>query len=211
MTKLDFLCDITVPLVRTALKRYYTINYEGEFPKNGPCLIFSKHVGDMDQFFVGLMLQKQGRLANYLMREFPFPLNYVLRLYGGILVVRAKDIAKGKYGQEEADEINYRAARYAISRLKLGEPVLSFPEGTRAPNTLRLPLRLGIAEKILYAQEKGAFNGKLPMSAVGIECKNNGARSNVWVRAGEPFYASKTSELEEHLHKELPKLSNIQP
>src|SRR5574342_790208 len=130
MTRLDFLCDITEPLVQKALALEYTVHYEGTLPP-GPAIIFAKHQHDFDQFFIGTMLRRQQQAyATYPMREFKFPLNYLFRPYGGQLVVRSQDVACGKYTKEEADAINDRTTAYVLSRLRLGEHVVIFPEGT---------------------------------------------------------------------------------
>ncbi len=209
MTRLDFLCHIAEPIVKKILERKYKIHYEGKFPE-GPSCIYSKHIGDMDQFFIATMLYEQRKLATYIMRDFGIR-NYLLRPIGGIMVVRSKDLGKNGHTIQEAHEKNEKAVKYSISRLKLGEPVVSFPEGTRSPGRLRTPFKLWIAERLLQAQENGAFEVPIQQVPVGLEIKNDNGYKHVWVRAGEPFYVHSKSELEEKLQKEIPKLSNIQP
>ncbi|MEM3153984.1 MAG: 1-acyl-sn-glycerol-3-phosphate acyltransferase [Candidatus Woesearchaeota archaeon] len=209
MTRLDFLCHLAQPLVKAYLEKKYSVHYKGKFPE-GPCLIYSKHIGNMDQFFIGVMLYSQKKLATYIMRDFGI-LNYALRPIGGIMVVRSKDFAKTGYSRMEANQQNKRAADYALSRLKLKEPVVSFPEGTRSPGKIRTPFKLWVAEQILCAQENGAFEKPIPNVSVGLEIKELHGKTHVWVRAGEPFHARCKSELENKLLEEMPKLSNIQP
>lgn len=201
---------MAVPFVRKVLESRYEIHYEGKFPEKGPCLIFSKHLGDMDQFFIGMMLYEQHRLATYIMRDFGF-INYFLRPMGGIMVVRSKELAKGNYTRAEAYEKNKRAADYSISRLKLEEPVVNFPEATRSPGKLRTPFKLWVAERILQAQENGEFGCQIQNVSVGLECQVSNGYTHIWVRVGEPFYVRSKNELEEKLQKEIPRLSNIQP
>jgi len=200
-----------VPAVTTALETAYKVHYEGTLPRKGPYLLFAKHQGELDHFFIGMMIHKQtGRFANYMMRKFPFPLYCFLKTHGGILVVRSKDVKDGQYTEQERQEINDKAATYALSRLKLGEPLVNFPEGTRAYKQLHTPFKMWIAEKIIQAQENGDLSSRIPIVPLGIEYEDaNKLRSHVWVRAGEPFYTNNTSELETHLQKEISRLSGL--
>lgn len=205
MTKLEFICDIAASIVDKTLDAAYKVHYEGTLPE-GPSLIFAKHQGELDQFLIGVMLRRQNRRpANYIMRKFKFPMNYLLQIGGGILVVRSKEIRHGQYNGQEQKEINDRAAKYAISKLKLGEQLVMFPEGKRAYKKLHTPFKMWIPEQILQACGK-----ELPCVPLGIEYEDaHKLHSNIWVRAGEPFYTNNTSELEKHLQKEIAQLSGL--
>ncbi len=207
MTKLEFICDIAASIAAKALDAAYKVHYEGSLPK-GPSLIFAKHQGNLDQFLIGAMLHRQNRRpANYIMRKFGFPTHYLLQMGGGILVARSKDIRAGHYTGQQQKEVNCHAAKYAISRLKLGETLAMFPEATRAYKRLQTPLKLWMPEQILKVYSNGII-----CSALGIEVEDERKLgSHIWVRAGEPFYAKNTTELEQRLLIEIPRLSGLQP
>jgi len=205
MTRLEFICDIAASIAAKALDAAYKVHYEGKLPK-GPSFIFAKHQGRLDQFLIGAMLHRQNRRpANYIMRKFKFPMHYLLQIGGGILVVRSIDVRRRHYSGQQEKEINNRAAKYAISRLELGETLAMFPEGTRAYKKLHTPFKMWIPEQILQAYGK-----ELPCTPLGIEYEDERKRgSHIWVRAGEPFYVKNTTELEQRLLIEIPKLSGL--
>ena len=214
MTRLEFLCRITAPAVELYYKMKYKVHYEGPLPQKGPCLLFAKHQTRDDQFLIGLFISHATRRhASYLMRKFVFPLNHVLQLYGGINVAREREREQGFYGAEEAKEKNRNAELEAIRVLKRGEPLVNFPEGTRLYKKMNTKFKLGIVRKILNIQKEIAqpYNlPGLPCSILGIEYEDASKKnSNVWLRAGEPFYVKNTTELEQRLLIEIPKLSGL--
>ena len=187
----------SVNIVNCFFQTFYNVRYKGKIPTRGPFVLNPQHKKMADLPLEGLLMFRYGRAGNYIMREFPWPFNLFFEAYGGIPVVRGQDRRNGKYTMEEARMRNSNAAERAIHVLQRGEPLVVHPEGTRHKGIGKINLHpKSILSQIVNAQEE---IGDVPFIAVKIEYSGR----NIWVRASEPLYTTKTSELEEHLKREL--------
>jgi len=188
-------------LVNIYFNTRYKVHHEGSLPK-GPFVLLPKHQKMIDILLEGnLVYRTTGKQPYYIMRGFPFPLNEILHLYGGILVARPKDLKKGKITKEQAQAINEATTEKAISQLKKGETIVIHPEGTRH-NKQMGQIRIkpnSLLEKIIRAQLG------VPFVPLGIEY----AGRDIWLRTGSPYHTTDANALEAHLTQEIPKLSNI--
>lgn len=185
----------------------YTLHFEGTLPRNEPYVLLPKHQKLIDIPIEGHFIRRRtGRLANYVMRGFPFPLGVLFNALGGIEVARPKDYRKRKITEEEFRQLNQRATERVLNCLENGEPVVLHPEGTRKYKEMgNISIRQGsILARILDEQK---YRAKMPFIPMGIEYSGR----HIQVRAGQPIYTNNPCELEERLKKELPRLSNIQP
>ena len=196
MNRIDWFYKLGEALTSTYLSINYTVRYEGMLPKNGPYVMLPNHQKLLDIPSEGHFIRRQtGRLAYFVMRGFPFPFNAGLEALGGIKVSRPKDIRKGKISKDEAHEINERATKRVLEYLENGEPVVIHPGGTREHKEIYIH-KASLLGKIVDAQKE---IGQVPFIAVKIKYAGN----NIRMTAGKPFYTNETSELEEHLRKEL--------
>jgi 1-acyl-sn-glycerol-3-phosphate acyltransferase len=201
----NFTWEIGIPLVNFYVTRKYQVHYEGRLPAKGPYVLLPKHQHLLDIILEGILVYSAGRPANYLMRPFIEPFNTLLKLYGGINVMRERD----SVSSDEKNFKNRRAAALGIKCLKEGKPLVIHQEGTRKYKAMR-PIRIGSQsplEKILEANIPG--NRFIPLGIEYEDVKKKG--SHIWVRPGEPICTTDRQVLKDYLEKELPRLSNIQP
>jgi 1-acyl-sn-glycerol-3-phosphate acyltransferase len=207
MDRIDTLYKIGEGFVSTYLRFNYTLHFEGTLPRNEPYVLLPKHQKFIDIPIEGHFIRRRtGRLANYVMRGFPFPLGALFRALGGIEVARPKDYRRGKITEEEFRQLKQRATERVLDCLEHGEPVVIHPEGTRKYKEMgNITIRQSsILARILEEQK---YRAKIPVIPMGIEYKGRHVR----VRAGHPIHTDNPSELEEKLKTELSRLSNIQP
>jgi len=191
------------PTLEAFLDIFYEVRYKGTLPE-GPCVILPKHQRFLDIPVDGCFAYRKRGPAHFIMREFPFPLHQILKMCGTIHVVRGEDHARGKYTKEAAQKINENAINTAIDLLGKGEVVINYVEGKRTFKKMR-PIHIrpkSTLYGIINAQKE---IGKVAFVAMGNEYNGR----NITVRAGNPFYTTSSSELENYLSKELPKLSRI--
>lgn len=138
-------------LVRLIFSTYfrgevYNTNY---VPERGPVIIASNHVGYIDPFCVGAAVQRR---ICYLCREsaFRWPIiGYLLKRWNAVPVDR-----EGK---------NPRGLKAVLDRLKDGEAVMLFPEGTRTHDGNLQKAKPGIG--LLVAQSRAPV---LPVRIFGM-------------------------------------------
>jgi 1-acyl-sn-glycerol-3-phosphate acyltransferase len=194
---------IGVPLLDFYVTRKYQVHYEGRLPRKGPYVLLPKHQSLLDIPLEGMFVYQTERTCNFIMRPFIEPFNTLLKLCGGINVVRERD----SLSTYEKDYKNRRAAAMGIKWLKEGQPLVIHQEGTRKYKAMR-PIRIKTdspLEKILEAQIPG--NRFIPLGIEYEDVKKEG--SHIWVRAGEPIYTSNKQVLREYLETEIPRLSGI--
>lgn len=202
MDRVNWLCKIG----RVAIKAYYglryNISYEGKLPQP-PLVILPKHQSMHDLPLEAIYIyERSGKLANFIMR--PLPCNFFFEALGGITIARAKEIRKGTYDKEEGKNLNQRATEQAIGTMKLGEPLVIHPEGTRSSGSMG-NIRIkqdSVLDTILKEQRNYQAIAFVPL---GIEY----VKKDIHIRAGEPFFTDDSRALEERLAKELPKLSGL--
>lgn len=179
----------------------YNLHFEGELP-NPPFVLLPKHQKHQDIILEGLFIHDRFKVPAYWIMR-PLPLRFLLEMYGGIVIARAKEIKKGKYDKEKGKEINQKAMQKVGDVLKKNEIVVIHPEGTRSPNKMR-PIKIAkdsVIDTIIQKQ-----NGKLlPFVPLGIQYEGK----NIYLRSGEPIFTKETGELENKISKELQILSNI--
>jgi 1-acyl-sn-glycerol-3-phosphate acyltransferase len=108
-------------------------------PATGPVLILSNHQSHLDPGIIGGALR---RPCNYLARETLFhfgPFGWLIRSLDAV------PLDRGGLGLSGIKEV--------LRRLKAGEIVLIFPEGTRTPNGELLPMKPGF---LALARRAGA-------------------------------------------------------
>ncbi|MBW2969952.1 1-acyl-sn-glycerol-3-phosphate acyltransferase [Candidatus Woesearchaeota archaeon] len=204
MERINWLYRAGEIFVNFYFKARYQLSLKGTIPK-GPCVLLPKHQQMLDIPLEGHIIYRQTRQpATYVMRGFPFPFNKLFEALGGIQIARPKDIKKGKITREKARRINQAAEQKLINRLKQGDPVIIHPEGTRKYQSMN-PININPKSMLSKIVEAQSYLGKIPFVPVGIEYDNQRIR----VISANPFYTDNTKTLEEHLRKEIPKLSNI--
>lgn len=112
----------------------------------GGALICSNHQSYLDPVLIGCTFDRK---INYLAREtlFRFPLGPLIRFLDAIPINR--------------DGIGLSGVKETLRRLRRGEPVLVFPEGTRCESGEMGPLQPGICAL--------ARRGRAPILPVGID------------------------------------------
>jgi len=179
----------------------YDLKFEGDLPKP-PFVLLPKHQKYQDIILEGIFIHNRLKAPAYWIMR-PLPLKFLLEMYGGIVIARAKEIKKGKYDKEEGKQINQKAIQKTLDELKKGEIIVIHPEGTRSPNKMR-SIRIAKDSVIDYVikEENGEL---LPFVPLGIQYDGK----NITLRAGQPIFTKETGELEEKISKELAILSNI--
>jgi 1-acyl-sn-glycerol-3-phosphate acyltransferase len=155
---LQFLCRLLV----IVLFRYRS-HGQGHVPSQGGALLLSSHQSFLDPVLIGVPVF---RPLNYLARQTLFgfaPLRWLMLSLSAIPIDRE---GLGMAGLKET-----------LRRLKRGEVVVIFPEGTRTPDGRLQPLKPGFA-----ALARRAGVPLLPAAIVGaFECWPRAAR---WPRRG---------------------------
>ena len=141
--------DATRVLARLVGVVLFRIRCQGRehFPRSGGALICANHQSFFDPVLVGLSCDRH---VNYLARESLFhfcPFGWLIRWYDAIPIQRE---GMGIGGLKES-----------LRRLKRGEMVLIFPEGTRTPNGQVQELQPGFCAL--------ARRAKVPLVPVGID------------------------------------------
>lgn len=182
----------------------YKVHVEGDFPK-GPYVYLPKHQRMLDIMLEGLIQYKKGRLGCFVRRPFFFPFNQIMDAHGSITLLRPKDIRKGKGTVEQAEKLRAETAKEAVEHLRKGEYVVIHPEGKRSPGEMA-PIRMRNNYVLEYIVVEGQKQiGQIPFCPGGFEYR----KKEAVIRIGQPFYTDKPSELEEHLKKEIPRLSGL--
>jgi 1-acyl-sn-glycerol-3-phosphate acyltransferase len=102
----------------------------GRIPRRGGCIIACSHQSFLDPIIVGF---SSSRAVNYLARSSLFKNKFfaaLIRSYGAM--------------ELERDEADVKALRKCVERLRRGEIVLLFPEGTRTRTGEIGPLKPGV-------------------------------------------------------------------
>lgn len=182
-------------------RTFNNLKFEGDLPKP-PFVLLPKHQKHQDIILEGLFIYDRLKTPAYWVMR-PLPFRFLLEMYGGIVIARAKEIKKGKYDKEKGKEINQKAIQKVHDVLKKNEIVVIHPEGTRSPDKMR-PVRIAkdsVIDNIIREQ-----NGQImPFVPLGIQYEGK----NITLRAGQPICIKETCELEEKISKELQILSNI--
>ena len=109
---------------------FYRVRYTGRanIPRTGPVLVVSNHQSHFDPPLIGAGCSRR---MNYLARKtlFHSPLGWLIRLLDAIPIDR--------------DGLGLNGIKEALRRLKRGEMVLIFPEGTRSRDGRVAPFRPG--------------------------------------------------------------------
>jgi 1-acyl-sn-glycerol-3-phosphate acyltransferase len=117
-------------LARLIAVACYRIRYRGRahIPATGSAVVCSNHQSFFDPIFVGTAFNRR---LNYLARKSLFggPLGWLLQFLDSIPIDR--------------EGFNLGAVKETLTRLKRGEMVLMFPEGTRSPDGRMQPLKSG--------------------------------------------------------------------
>jgi 1-acyl-sn-glycerol-3-phosphate acyltransferase len=121
-------------------KLYFRFCYSGReyFPRSGSVLLLSNHQSHLDPVLVGIA---SPRPLYFLARRslFFFPLGWFIRSLGSVPVDR--------------EGASPSSLKTALDILKLGEPLVVFPEGTRSVDGKIGPLKSGFC---LLARRSGA-------------------------------------------------------
>jgi len=99
-------------------------------PKTGPCIIASNHASYLDPPIIGGMLWRR---LNYVARDSLFN-----RPYKKFFLTRCKSIPIRR------EQLDKSVINSILGRIKAGEPVVLFPEGTRSPDGELLPGKPGV-------------------------------------------------------------------
>ncbi len=140
---------LSVHATRLLTTLFFRVRYSGRknFPATGGGLICSNHQSFLDPVLVG---QACERPMNYLARETLFHVpgfKQLIEFYEAIPIDR--------------DGMGLDGIKETLKRLKRGEFVLIFPEGTRSPDGNVLPLKSGICAL--------ARRGRVPLIPVGLD------------------------------------------
>ena len=184
-----FLTWIFCRTMFVALARLRVLNNE-RMPEEGGLLVCSNHQSHFDPVLVGISFNRR---LNYLARKtlFDVPVLKWLIAYLDAIPI-------------ERDGMGIGGIKETLRRLKRGEIVLIFPEGTRCEDGAVAPLRPGF-----YAIAKRSGCPILPVGLAGafeMWPKHNKLPrpGSVAVQVGEPISAAEVRELgEEGLIEEL--------
>ncbi len=116
---------------RLSLMTFWRVRVHGleKFPDGGPLLLLVNHQSNLDPIVVGVV---SPRPVNYLAKQSLFrfpPLGWFLRWNDCIPIQRESNAIGG--------------IKETLKRLKRGEVVLIFPEGSRSPDGTPLPVKQG--------------------------------------------------------------------
>lgn len=148
-------------------------------PRRGPVLIAPNHVSNLDPPATAVMCP---RMLRFMAKEELFHPRFFGRL---ISSVGAFPVRRGEGDTE--------AIRFAVGRLKEGEAVLIFPEGTRGDGEALGPVNPGVS---VFAKRSGA--AVVPVALVGT-CRKwpRGSKVPKWGRVvvefGTPFTYAQTA------------------
>jgi len=196
----DFIWGCSVPIVEHFLNKRYCIHFEGTLPRRGPYVLLPKHQSMLDPVLEGLLIRQTGRTANFLMRPFIEPLDFIFKFYGGISVIRAKD----GYPEDEKAYVNKSAGQIAVHRFEEGEPVVIYQEKTRKYK------KMDAINIVQNSPLDRLLKTGGPFYAVGNEYEDiNKKGSNIWVRVGPPLYTTDKHVLKAYLEEKLSTLSRI--
>ncbi len=175
--------NITQWVVRGVGWLLFGLRFEGneQVPTTGGALVCSNHQSFLDPVLVGAITQRR---INYLARQNLFDSRWfggLIRWYDAIPVQR--------------DGMSIGGLKETLRRLKRGELVLVFPEGTRTSNGEVAPLRAGFC--VL------ARRAAVPLVSVGIEGAFHAWPRNqklprptrICVKIGMPITAEQVREL----------------
>jgi 1-acyl-sn-glycerol-3-phosphate acyltransferase len=162
------------------ISRYYIVGGEN-IPRSGGVLITANHLSQWDLVMIHIVLHRR---AYYMSKTeyFETPvLGGLARAWG------AFGVRRGKADRE--------ALRFAIERLRAGDQVVIFPEGTRSPNFALQKAHGGAA--LIAAQSDALI---VPLAIAGTEKRSRNPeakwrkRPPVIVRVGQPYLLPKSIE-----------------
>lgn len=109
-------------------------------PPTGPFVIASNHVGYLDFVFVGFAARERGRLVRFMAKQpvFDHPI-------AGPLMRGMKHVPVDRYGNARD------ALEESIDRLRQGQVIGMFPEGTISPSFVPRPAKSGAARMAMEA------------------------------------------------------------
>lgn len=118
-------------------------------PRHGPAVLASNHVGYLDFVFVGYGARERGRLVRFMAKQevFRHPV-------AGPLMRAMKHIPVDRYGQA------HEAVEDSIERLRRGQIVGMFPEGTISPSFVPRAGKSGAARM--------AISGEAPLIPAAV-------------------------------------------
>ncbi len=180
-----FVYDLSRIAVRSVGWIVFRLRLRGinNFPKSGGGLVCSNHQSYLDPLLLGSLCDRR---MNYLARENLFE----SRLFGGL--IRFYDAIPVK-----RDGMSISGLKATLGRLKRGELVVIFPEGTRTQDGSIAPMKSGFCML--------ARKAKVPLIPVAIagafEVWPKGRRfpglSRMCLVAGEPIPAETVAELDD--------------
>ena len=200
--------------------RWHHLAIEGDehLPKEGPALLLVKHRATRDSLLLSHLLhQMTGRMANYLMkhRAAGLPPQF-LELFGGIPVIRPKDILQLKTRSQRhaalrrARTMCEEAQAYVTWLYERGELVVTYPEGTFYPDSLGPLYTSAIRQVYDLTYDRELI---IPIVPIGTVYKNQrGLRSHAFFNIGPPFEATaflSFASLIKALREQLQILSDI--
>jgi 1-acyl-sn-glycerol-3-phosphate acyltransferase len=168
-------------------------------PKKGPVIYLALHRnGAADGFVYHSVLPRISYMIARQLRDNPF-----LRIFfGGIEVVRQKDIRPGEHIQA----LNKRAMQECVDTLHANGELLIFPEGTSTLGPSHLPFKSG---GVRIAAAFVASGKACPIVPIGVRYEQAWAfRSRAEVLIGKPIM-TQTTEVRELKHLCNPALKEI--
>ena len=178
--------------------RYHRFVIEGgeNMPESGAALILPKHRAYRDILIEGLVLHNLvRRQATYVMKV---GLYGILELFGGVKIVRPKDIRRIEDRAERRRKIEWARNRnqqtldYLSWLYSRGECVISHPEGTRCADFMG-PLQKEVIEHMISVEATSGL--RIPVIPLGLEYENiRVPRSAVFVRVGTPLYSDEFAD-----------------
>jgi 1-acyl-sn-glycerol-3-phosphate acyltransferase len=191
-------------VIRGSLARvlwYHRLVVEGGelLPRHGPALLLPKHRAYRDIPIEGVVLYRYTRrYANYVMKV---GLWGVLELFGGVKIVRPKDLRRLKDREARRAEIararaaNQRTVDYLSFLYRRGEIVVSHPEGQRYRDAMG-PLQKEIIEHLLQVESE--LGCRIPMYPIGFEYESLWRpRARAVFRVGPPLYTGQFADLKD--------------
>lgn len=204
----------SLPLLNL-IARWYRLVVKGEehLPPDGAALLLVKHRATCDSLLLSQLLHRTtGRMANYLMKYRAAGLPpQVLEIFGGIPVIRPKDIlrlktrAQRRAHLQQARLLHQQAMDYVEWLYVHGELVVTYPEGTFYPDQLG-PLYTNTIHQVYnLTRDRGLT---IPIVPIGTVYQHQrGLRPQAFFRIGPPLDtaafsnpASLVNALRDHLH-----------
>lgn len=171
--------------------------HDENIPRKGACIFATNHISNLDPFILGISLKQK---VNFFAKESLFDTPLKNLIFRGMKAFPVK-----------RDEVDVWALKEAVKRLKKGEPLIVFPEGTRGVSSREKKVQPGIG---FIAVKSG-----VPIVPAYLEGTDkalpNGAkwfkRHPVKLYIGKPVEFNKTKDYQDIAQKAVDAIYALKP